>query len=100
MSAKQYYSIHIIMFKFRVYGKVEQILVGAVGRSENPGVPVLYGGHNLPPLVEIGLIDLAKSRGWHDTHGTIRDDRPVLMNVYFHFFLVCNISISEYLLFA
>ena len=21
----------------------------AVGRSENPGVPVLFGGHNLPP---------------------------------------------------
>ena len=27
----------------------------AVGRSENPGVPVLFGGHNLPSLVEIGL---------------------------------------------
>ena len=27
----------------------------AVGRSENPGVPILFGGHNLPPLVEIGL---------------------------------------------
>ena len=40
---------------------MEQILVGAVGRSENPGVPVLFGGHNLPPLVEIGLIDLSKS---------------------------------------
>ena len=26
-----------------------------VGRSENPGVPVIFGGHNLPPLVEIGL---------------------------------------------
>ena len=35
----------------------------AVGRSENPGVPVLFGGHNLPPLVEIGLTDLAKSGG-------------------------------------
>ena len=23
----------------------------AVGRSENPGVPILFGGHNLPPLV-------------------------------------------------
>ena len=30
----------------------------AVGRSKNPGVSVLFGGHNLPPLVEIGLIDL------------------------------------------
>ena len=25
-----------------------------VGRSENLGVPVLLGGHNLSPLVEIG----------------------------------------------
>ena len=31
---------------------------GAVGRSENPGVPVLFGGHNLPPMYEIGLTDL------------------------------------------
>ena len=30
----------------------------AVGRSENPGVPVLLCGHNLPPLVQIGLTDL------------------------------------------
>ena len=33
----------------------------AVGRSENSGVPVLFGRHNLPPLVEIGLNDLPKS---------------------------------------
>ena len=33
----------------------------AVGRSENLGVPVLFGGHNMPPLVEIGLTDLPKS---------------------------------------
>ena len=33
----------------------------AVGRSENPGVPVLFGGHNLPPFVELGLTDLPKS---------------------------------------
>ena len=32
----------------------------AVGNFENPGVPVLFG-HNLPPLVEIGLTDLPKS---------------------------------------
>ena len=25
------------------------------------GVLVLHGGHNLPPMVEIGLTDLAKS---------------------------------------
>ena len=35
----------------------------AVGRSENPGVRVLFGGHNLPPLVGIGLTDLQKSGG-------------------------------------
>ena len=35
----------------------------AVGRSENPGVPVLFGGHNLPALVEIGLTDLPKYGG-------------------------------------
>ena len=35
----------------------------AVGRSENPGVPILYGGHNLPPIVEIGLTDLPKFGG-------------------------------------
>ena len=34
----------------------------AVGRSENPGVPVVMwgGGHNLPLLVDIGLTDLPK----------------------------------------
>ena len=31
--------------------------------SEDPGVPVLFGGHNLPPLIEIGLTDLPKSGG-------------------------------------
>ena len=35
----------------------------AVRRSENPGVPVLFGGHNLPPLVEKGLTALPKSGG-------------------------------------
>ena len=35
----------------------------AVVRSENPGVPVLFDGHNLPTLVEIGLTDLPKSGG-------------------------------------
>ena len=40
----------------------------AVGRSENPGVPLLFSEHNLSPLVEIGLTDLRKSGGegaWH-----------------------------------
>ena len=35
----------------------------AVGRSENPGVPVLFSGHNLLLLVEVGLTDLPKSGG-------------------------------------
>ena len=35
----------------------------AVRRSEYPGVPILAGGHNLTPLVEIGLTDLPKSGG-------------------------------------
>ena len=39
------------------------VLYRAVGRSENLGVPVLFGGHNLPPLFEIGLTDLPKSGG-------------------------------------
>ena len=37
--------------------------IRAVGRSENSGLPVLFGGHNLPPLIEIGLTDLPKSGG-------------------------------------
>ena len=35
----------------------------AVGRPENPRMPLIFGGHNLPPLVEIGLTDLPKSGG-------------------------------------
>ena len=34
----------------------------AIGRSENPGVPVLFDGH-YPPMVKIGLTDLLKSGG-------------------------------------
>ena len=34
-----------------------------IGRSENPGVPVLFGGYSLLPLVEIGLTDLPKIGG-------------------------------------
>ena len=39
--------------------------VRAVGRSENPGVPVVMWGHNLPSalLVEIGLTDMPKFEG-------------------------------------
>ena len=48
----------------------------AIGRSENLGVPVLFVGHNLPPLVEIGLTDLPKS----GDAGGARDDRPMSWN--------------------
>ena len=60
------------------------ILYRAVGRSENPEVPVLFGGHDLPPLFGIELTDLPKSGGvvmlpWHGgTPSTPGDDRPVL----------------------
>ena len=48
----------------------------AVEWSENPGLPILFGGHNLPPLVEIGLTDLPKS----GDAGGARDDRPMSWN--------------------
>ena len=35
----------------------------AVGRSENSGVPVLFGRHNLPSPVGIGLTDLPNIGG-------------------------------------
>ena len=39
---------------------MSEVLLRAVARSENPGVPVLFDGHNLPPMVEIGLRWLPK----------------------------------------
>ena len=47
----------------------------AVGKSENPEVPVLFGGHNLPTLVEIGLTDLPKSGGAGDALAPLDFDR-------------------------
>ena len=61
----------------------------AVGRSENPGVPVLFGGNNLSPLVEIGLTDLPKSRrvGGGGGYGTPappkRQDEMVVICIIF-----------------
>ena len=49
---------------------ISHIKCRAVGRSENPGVPVSFGGDNLPPLVDIGLTDLPKSGGAMATPGT------------------------------
>ena len=43
----------------------KRVEVRAIGRSENLGVPVLSGGHNLPPLVEWIIIKaLEKFLGW------------------------------------
>ena len=49
----------------RIEASLRRCAVGprAVGRSENPGVPVSLGEHNLLPLVEIGLTHLPKSGG-------------------------------------
>ena len=56
-----------------VFLTFDLVCIRAVGRSENPEVPVLFGGHNLLPLIEIGLTDLL----CHGTTGTPRNDRPV-----------------------
>ena len=37
------------------------LLYRAIGSCGNPGMPVLFGGHNLPPLVEMELTDLPNS---------------------------------------
>ena len=38
----------MLSFSFELFGFFV-LTHRAVGRSENPGVPVLFGGHNLPP---------------------------------------------------
>ena len=50
--------------------------------SENPGVPVVMWGHNLPPLVEIGLTDLPKSGGAMASSAPLRDDTPTRFGNY------------------
>ena len=59
--------------------KLVQNQYRAVARSENSGVPVLFGGHNLPPLVEIGLTDLPKIGGAMAPPASPRDDRPAII---------------------
>ena len=63
------------------------LTIRAVGRFENLGVPVLFGVHNLLPLVEIGFIDLPKSGGAMATPappGIPGDNRPVIC-IYYYF---------------
>ena len=50
--AKIYSGVNIFTFHIR-----------AAGRAENPGVPVSFGGNNLPSLVGIGLTDPSKLGG-------------------------------------
>ena len=51
----------------------------AVGRSENPGVTVLFGGHNLPPPLGLDRVNYsAKIWGCHGTPSTPRDDTPAV----------------------
>ena len=59
--------------------------IRAVARSENLEVPVLFDGHNLSPLVEIGLTDLPKSGCTmaHPAVGTPREDRPVTKKYHY-----------------
>ena len=75
--------------KSKVFTVKQYVVSRAVGRSENPGVPVLFGGHNLPPLIEIGLTDLTKSGGDMATPvpGIPRDDTPAM---YFHQLMFSN----------
>ena len=58
--------------------------IRAVERSENPGVPVLFGRHNLPPLVEIGLTDLTKSGGTMATLATLGTTGLVMYSMCGH----------------
>ena len=58
-------------------GFVDHYYHRAVGRSENPGLPVLFGGHNLPHLVEITYMPKSGGAMAVGTPGTPRDDRPV-----------------------
>ena len=50
----------------------------AVGTSDNPGVPVLFDVHNLPPLVETGLTDLPKSGGVMTPPSPLNNETPEL----------------------
>ena len=53
----------------------------AVRGSENPGVPVSFGGHNLFPLIEKVNLS-AKIWGCHGTHGTPRDNKPAMFKFF------------------
>ena len=62
----------------------------AVGRSENPGVSVLIGGHNLPKLVEIGLNDRPKSLSAPRGRQAWVDKVPLFSNQFARYSLDTN----------
>ena len=62
-SGKNFLLGTIPVIRQHIFGLYLTHSLRAVGGSENLGVPVLFGGHNLPPLVEIGLTDLPKFGG-------------------------------------
>ena len=68
--------IALILFANFTAAKDEKYFSRAVGRSENPGVPVLFGGHNLPLLVGQLICQ---------NIGTPRDDRPKHMHSHIDF---------------
>ena len=51
------------MFTYVLVLTMKLVLHRSVARSENLGGHIELGGDNVPPLVEIGLTDLAKSGG-------------------------------------
>ena len=58
------FKLHFFSIKGKCYSQISNnVDHRAVGRSEDPEVPVLFGGHNLPPLVEIDVTALPKSGG-------------------------------------
>ena len=61
------------------------ILNRAVGRSENQGVPLSFGGHILPPLPpgRDRVKWSPKIWGCHGTSGIPRDNTPNLNTIYF-----------------
>ena len=65
--------------------------VRTMGRSENPGVPVLCGGHNLPSWLKWGAL-ICQSLGvpLPGTPGTPRNDTPACRYVMFNIELINN----------
>ena len=66
-----------------------------IGKSENSGVTVLFGGHNLPTLVEIGLTDLPKSGDAMAPLAPPMDDTPVIQIVFSYILRIYPLLLSS-----